>query len=111
MNENKKWHAIYTRQGRERKVSESLSRKKIETIKSFLSEYPTVKLEKVGMNMNNSVTVTSDLFLARDYLSHSKDEKPKVMLPSLGYVIVAAGEGADGEIIFRDLTEVEAQAG
>ena len=83
----------------------------IETVKSFLNEHPTVKLEKVGMNMNDSVTATADLFLARDYLSPSKDETPKVVLPSLGYVIVAAGEGADREIIFRDLTEVEAQAG
>jgi len=30
MNENKKWHALYTKQGRERKVTENLSRKKIE---------------------------------------------------------------------------------
>lgn len=176
MNENKKWHAIYTRQGRERKVSEILTRKKIEnycpinkvmrpwgdpkklvpeplftsnifvkvaedqlthlmhtdgvinfvywlgqpavicqseieTVKSFLNEHQTVKLEKVGMNLNNSVTATADLFLAKDYLSHDKDETPRVMLPSLGYVIVAAREGADREIIFRNLIQVEAQAG
>jgi transcription antitermination factor NusG len=176
MDENKKWYVVYTRQGREKKVAETLSRKKLEsycplnkvmrpwsdarklvpeplfasqvfvricendfkrlthvdgvinvvywlgkpavicdtdvdTIKGFLKEYPTVKLEKVAINMNTNVTVSEDLLDTVDYIPRIADKTAKISLPSLGYTIVADASIPNNEIIFRNLSEVEAQAG
>jgi len=174
MDENKKWYAIYTRQGRERKVAESLTRKKIEnycplnriarpwgdpkkliheplfpsnifvqthetkfsdllhsdgvisllcwlgepavissaeieSIRTFLSEYPKVRLEKVGIRVTTEETITDNLTVPAFTLSPG--ETPRLMLPSLGCLLLAVGHQAEREIIFRNLTEVEAQAG
>jgi transcription antitermination factor NusG len=177
MDENKKWYVVYTRQGREKKVAEILSRKKfenycplnkvmrpwsdarklvpeplfasqvfvrvcesdfrhltnidgvinivywlgkpavicdteVETIKGFLKEYPTVKLEKVAINMDNNVTVSGNLLVETvDYIPRIADKTAKINLPSLGYTIVADASIPNNEIIFRNLSEVEAQAG
>jgi transcription antitermination factor NusG len=177
MDENKKWYIVYTRQGRERKVADTLSRKKfesycplnkvarpwsdarklvpeplfpsqvfvricesdfnhlthvdgvinllhwlgkpavicdteVETIKGFLTEYPTVKLEKVAINLDSSVTVSGDLLVDTvDYIPRIADKTAKINLPSLGYTIVADASTPNNEIIFRNLSEVEAQAG
>ena len=177
MDENKKWYVVYTRQGREKKVAEILSRKRfesycpfnkvmrpwsdarklipeplfpsqvfvricesdfkylthvdgvinflywlgkpavicdteVETIRGFLREYPTVKLEKFAINMDNSVTVSEDMPAdSVDYIPRIADKKAKINLPSLGYSIVADASTPNNEIIFRNLSEVEAQAG
>jgi transcription antitermination factor NusG len=84
----------------------------VETIKGFLKEYPTVKLEKVAINMDNSVTVSGDLLVeSLDYIPRITDTTARINLPSLGYTIVADESTPNNDIIFRNLSEVEAQAG
>jgi hypothetical protein len=84
----------------------------VETIKGFLKEYPTVKLEKVRINFDNNVTFSEDLLVDTvDYIPRIADKTAKINLPSLGYTIVADAATLNNEIIFRNISEVEAQVG
>jgi len=83
----------------------------VETIKGFLKEYPTVKLEKVAINMDKNITISRDMLVdSVDYIPRIADTTAKIHLPSLGYTLVADASIPNDELIFRNLPEV-AQAG
>ena len=165
---NKKWYVVYTRPRWEKKVSELLSRKKIEhycplnrvhkqwsdrkklvaeplftayvfvhideteqlpvrltdgvinfvywlgkpaevrgdeiqAIKDFLGSYRDVKIEKTGVNLNDTVRVISGpLVMQKGQVVSVKNKTVKVILPSLGYMMQAEVETNNLEIITDD---------
>ena len=171
MKENKKWYVLYTRRGRERKVAENLSRKRIEnycpfntvmqqlslrkklvkkplfssyvfvriyenqipdlsqingisflfwlgkpavihdweikSIKRFLEEYASVKLEKIDIKVSvHADVITTGNEIITNAMS-CMDEKNEVILPSLGYAIIAEVRevvGAETLFNFRNYT-------
>ena len=175
MSENKNWYALYTRAGREKKVAEILSRRKIEqywpfnkvmhplnhhkrpdhflfnsyvfirifeneipslvdtddvinflfwlgkpavipdseieTIKMFLKTYATVRFEKIGINVN-SQKIAPDYLLKNEEFNLDAGKIVKIILPTLGFLMIAVQESVKTDMIFRNIpTEVKSQAG
>ena len=76
----------------------------IEAIRHFLDEYSSVKLERVAVNINDTIRIVSGPL--REYEGQVvalKNRTIKVMLPSLGYLMVAEVETANVEVIVRTL--------
>jgi len=171
MSENKKWFVAYTKPGQERKLSEILTRKRIENycpfntvmrplidrkkpvqeplfncylfvrisenkipelreidgilnmvfwlgepaaideaeiaaIKIFLKEHTTVKLGKIHVQANSQVSGDlSSLILNEDYARQTKNKFAKLVLPSLGYLMIAESAPANKEIQVRNLSK------
>ena len=169
MDENKRWYVVHTRPGREKRVTEILSRKKIEnycpfnritrhqndreklihepvfrsytfvrifeneipglqetnnvinfvywlnkpvvvhdseieTIKDFLNKYAVVKLERIAINTNGAAKTIDTRFTdGEGNVPDVKNKIAKVMLPSLGYLMLGETETTSGEIIARRL--------
>jgi transcription antitermination factor NusG len=62
----------------------------IEAIKRFLKDHDNVKLEKVFLNENDRVRVLSGPLMMREgNVLEVKNKTVKVMLPTLGYTLVA----------------------
>lgn len=165
MNTDKKWYAVYTRPRWEKKVSELLSKRKVENycplnrvihqwadrkkvvfqplftsyvfvyaseaeflpvkqtdgvlnlvywlgkpavikteeidaIKKFLNDYTDVKLEKITVNINDKVRITGGaLTMLEGDVIEVKNSTLKVMLPSLGYAMIAEVRKTNVEII------------
>ena len=169
MDEKKKWHAVYTRARWEKKVSDILTRRKIENycpvnkvvrqwsdrkkvvyeplftsyvfvrvaekeliplkqtggvinlvywlrkpaiirdteievIRHFLDEYPAVKLERTSVSVNDTVRIVGGPLIEREgHVVAVKSKTVKVILPSLGYSMVAEVETANVEVIIRTI--------
>lgn len=72
----------------------------IEYIKLFLSEYSEVKLEKCNVNVGDTVRVLSGPFMNHEGNVTSVDKKNiKLMLPSLGYLMIAEINLSNVEVI------------
>lgn len=72
----------------------------IDAIKQFLEEYRNVQLEKIEVNMNDRVKITSGPLMAREgNVIEVRNRTVKVLLPSLGYALTAEVEKANVEII------------
>lgn len=72
----------------------------IDTIKRFLNEYQTVKLEKSVVNVNDQVRVISGPLMERQgNVLEIRNKTVKVSLPTLGYTIVAEIEKTNIEIL------------
>jgi len=72
----------------------------IDTIKRFLNEYQTVKLEKSVVNVNDPIRVISGPLMERQgNVLEIRNKTVKVSLPTLGYTIVAEIEKTNIEIL------------
>ena len=62
----------------------------IDVIKRFMNEYPNVQLEKAAVNLNEKVRVLSGpLMMQEGNVLEIKHKTVKVLLPSLGYTLIA----------------------
>jgi transcription antitermination factor NusG len=69
-------------------------------IKRFLNEYRDIKLEKTSVNLNDRVRIISGPLMEREgNILEIKHRTIKVLLPSLGYTLVAEIEKSNVEIL------------
>lgn len=62
----------------------------IETVKQFLKDYEHVQVENIDVSVNDEVTiVTGPLMQQKGQVMEVKHRMVKVMLPSLGFALVA----------------------
>ena len=72
----------------------------IEIMKRFMNEYASVKLEKIPLDINGKVKVIGiPLTEAKVSLASVKNNTIKVLLPSLGYMMLAEVEKSSVEVI------------
>jgi transcription antitermination factor NusG len=74
--------------------------REIEAIREFINEYRNVRLEKTNVNMNDMVRVLSGPLMEYEgNVIGLKSNTVKIVLPSLGYLMVAEVEKANVEVI------------
>jgi len=84
----------------------------IEAIKMFLKTYTMVRFEKIGLNVNFEKISHNHLMKESEEFNLDESKTVKIMLPSLGYLMVALQESVNTDMIFRKIpTEVKSQAG
>jgi len=72
----------------------------IETIKRFLSEHNNVRLEKTPIRVNDMVRVLNGPLMEHEgQITMVKNRTVKIVLPSMGYLMVAEVESANVELI------------
>jgi transcription antitermination factor NusG len=72
----------------------------IEAVKQFLADYNNVQLEKVAVNINDQVKITSGPLMSREgNVIEVKSRTVRVLLPSLGYAMVAEVDKANVTIL------------
>lgn len=72
----------------------------IDAVKQFLADYQDVKLEKVDVNVNDHVKISSGPLMFREgNVIEVKSKTVRVMLPSLGYAMVAEVEKSNVTIL------------
>lgn len=72
----------------------------IEVMKRFMNEYASVKLEKIPLDVNGRVKVTGSSPVENKVnLVSVKNNTVKIVLPSLGYMMLAEVEKSNVEII------------
>lgn len=71
----------------------------IEIIKQFVSEYSNVKLEKILFASDGMVRVIGGSVADNTELVSVKNNTVKILLPSLGYMMVAEAEKSNVEIL------------
>ncbi len=72
----------------------------IDIIKRFLNEYRNLTLEKTSVNLNDRVRIVSGPLMEREgNVMEIKHKTVKVLLPSLGYELVAEIEKSNVEIL------------
>lgn len=70
----------------------------MDTVKQFLSDYKNVRIEKVDFNVNDQVIITAGpLMRMEGNVLEVKHKTVKVMLPSLGFALVAEVEKSNLE--------------
>lgn len=77
-----------------------IKNEEIDTVKQFLSDYHNVQLEKVVVNVNDQVKITSGPLMSREgNVIEVKSRTVRVLLPSLGYAMVAEVEKSNVTIL------------
>jgi len=72
----------------------------IEAIRRFMSDYESVKLEKIQVNVNDRVRIIGGPLMEREgNIVEIKHKTVKVQLPSLGYTLTAVIEKSNVEIL------------
>lgn len=72
----------------------------INTLKDFLSNYSDIKLEKIQVNVNDKVKITNGALIFKEgNVLEVRKSTVKVLLPSLGYALVAEVSKSNIEII------------
>ncbi|MEO5891207.1 MAG: UpxY family transcription antiterminator [Ferruginibacter sp.] len=72
----------------------------IELMKRFINEYAVVKMEKIPFNVDGSVRVIgASLADNKGHMVSVKNNSVKIILPSLGYMMLAEVEKPNVEII------------
>lgn len=74
--------------------------KEIQTIKDFLNEYKTVRLEKAQVNLNDTIRIIKGPLM--DYTGNVveiNNNSVKVVLPSLGYLMSAEVQRSNVEVV------------
>lgn len=72
----------------------------IENIRLFLNEYSNVKLEKNSIHVGDKVRVISGPLMNREgNITALENNKVKLMLPSLGYAMIAELKASNVEVI------------
>ena len=74
----------------------------IEAIRDFLQEHQNVQLEKVDVNIQDTVKIKRGPFMEQEgSVLEIKNRTIKVYLPSMGYALVAEVEKTNVEVITR----------
>jgi transcription antitermination factor NusG len=74
----------------------------IETIKSFLTEYTNIKLEKIDVNVSDLVKIVrGPLMEMEGAITEVRHKTCKVFLPSLGYAMTAEVEMSNIKVIAK----------
>jgi len=82
----------------------------IDAIADFLNNYKAVKLEKTGVNLNDTVRIIGGpLVMQKGQVVSIKNKTVKVVLPSLGYMMHAEIETTNVEIIKEDANYTKKQ--
>jgi|RhiMetdeSRZDD1v2_1073273.scaffolds.fasta_scaffold00629_24 transcription termination/antitermination protein NusG len=77
-----------------------IKNEEIDAVKQFLDEYQNVQLEKIDVNMNDRVKISSGPLMAREgNVIEVRNRTVKVHLPSLGYAMTAEVEKSNVEIV------------
>jgi transcription antitermination factor NusG len=72
----------------------------IKSIKLFLNEYNCIKLEKISVNKNDLVRIVSGPFMDMEgKVVNVKNKTVRILLPSLGYCMLAEVESFNVKII------------
>lgn len=72
----------------------------IETIKRFLQDHHDVKIEQISVNVRDTVRILSGpLTMKEGEIIEVKNQSVKILLPSLGFAMVAEVEKVNVEII------------
>jgi len=75
----------------------------IESVKNFLNEHVNVRLEKTSVNINNRVRITRGALMEYEgQVIDVKNNTVKIILPSLGYMMVAEVEKTNIKVISND---------
>jgi transcription antitermination factor NusG len=84
----------------------------IDCIKNFLNEHNNVRLEKTLININTTVRITQGPLMEHEgKVIAIKNKTVKIVLPSLGYMMIAEVEKTNVRVIINnDLHEVDYQA-
>lgn len=84
--------------------------REIEAIRQFLNEHQNVRLEKTNVNVNDMVRIISGpLMEYQGNVISVKSNTVKIVLPSLGYLMVAEIEKKNIEIVNAGDYEFESQ--
>jgi len=76
----------------------------IEAIKNFLLEYRTVRLEKIEVDINDTVRVKCGLFMEQEgKVIEVLGKTLRVSLPSLGYVMLAEIPKSHVEVVTQNI--------
>ena len=87
-----------------------ISPEEIDTIRKFLSEYEHVSLEKESVNLNEKVRIINGpLMMWEGKIVQIRTNMVKIMLPSLGYSLVAQIQEASHEPV-RPLAKLDKKA-
>jgi transcription antitermination factor NusG len=82
-----------------------IKNEEIDTIKRFLNDYVSVKLEKVPVNINDIVKITNGPFMEQEgQVISIKNKTVKVILPSLGYWMHAEVDAGNVKIIQENIS-------
>jgi transcription antitermination factor NusG len=77
-----------------------IKNEEIDAVKQFLADYHNVQLEKVAVNINDQVKITSGPLMSREgNVIEVKSRTVRVLLPSLGYAMVAEVDKANVQIL------------
>jgi transcription antitermination factor NusG len=77
----------------------------IDVIQRFLNEHNNVQVEKTKVNVNDAVRIIRGPLMEQEgNVVLVKNNRVKVMLPSLGYIMSAEVDSADIEVISMDVT-------
>ncbi len=77
----------------------------IENIKLFLSEYTNVKLERSVVRIGDAVRILSGPLMNQEgNIAALKNQKVKLILPSLGYAIIAETQISNIEVVGQSYT-------
>ena len=72
----------------------------ISTIKQFLLDHEDVKLEQIAVNIRDTVRVLNGPLMSREgNIIEVKNQTVKILLPSLGFAMIAEVETANVEVI------------
>jgi len=83
-----------------------ISHEEIEAIKQLTSFYHNIKLEKIPVNMNDSVRIIDEPVISFKEKSASiKFQTLKIVLPSLGYVMIAERDKVNELVLKQDLVQ------
>lgn len=84
----------------------------IDTIKKFLVEYDIVRLEKTSINLNDRVRIINGpLMMWEGNVVEIRTTTVKIILPSLGYALVAEISKDTPESVMSSLQELKMKAG
>ena len=71
----------------------------VQSIKDFLNEHPSVDLEKIAVNINDTVKITKGPFMHKQgTIIEVNNNTVKIEIPSIGYALVAKVSKASIEL-------------
>ncbi|MBC7889002.1 MAG: UpxY family transcription antiterminator [Ferruginibacter sp.] len=83
-----------------------IQREEIEAIKQLTSSYHNIKLEKSMVNTNDIVRIIDEPVISfKENSASVRFQTLKIILPSLGYIMIAERDKVNEEILQQDLIE------
>lgn len=85
-----------------------ITKEEIEAVKQLTSNYQDIKLEKTFVNMNEMVRIIDEPVISfKDNAVMVKYQTLKIMLPSLGYTIIAERAGKHDEMTNKKFGQLD----